>query len=102
MRAKLNSRLESMIELKFWSFKPEWTNSSLVQSWIEGWSFWLESNCIQGIRWRECGSDYFNPKKSRLIYVQNPAARLGLHQGRNLLLIPKEFALKAVILGGLP
>lgn len=102
MRAKLASGIELMIESKFWSFRPEWTYSSLVHSWIEEWNFWLDRNCIQGVKWSECGSDYFNPKKSRVIYVKNPAARLGLHQGRQTLLVPKEFALKAVILGGLP
>lgn len=93
LRAKLTSRLESMIEDKFRSMKfAEWGTRT------EDWNLWLDANGILKLR---CGYDHFNPRNSDLIYISNPAHRFAVAE-KDILAVDKEFATKALIFGFLP
>lgn len=93
MNPKLISELCSMIESKFWSLKRD--------GQVKEWNLWLDANGIMRLKWEECGYDYFNPRKSQLIHMHNPAFRVCISE-RPLLVLTKEFAEKVFFLGFLP
>lgn len=93
MSPKLICKIYSMVESKFWSLNR--------RHQIEEWNLWLDANGIKRLRWNECGYDYFNPRKSQLIHMHNPASRICISE-RPLLVLTKEFAEKVFFLGFLP
>lgn len=93
MNPKLISRLYSVVESKFWSLNRA--------NQVEEWNLWLDTNGIRRLKWNECGFDYFNPRKSPIIHMHNPASRVSISE-RPLLALTKEFAEKVFFLGFLP
>lgn len=94
---QITNRIESMIEYKF---------SSLVTfrgpSAYRDYDKWLESNGIKKAQWSEGFREYFYvvTMESR-VCIKNPMARFTEAAG-HLLLVPMDFAMKAIVLGGLP
>lgn len=86
-------RLESMMEDKFWSFKD---------SSFREYDTWLDDNGIRKIGWSEGFREHFNLEfvESR-VCIKNPMSRLHATPGQ-LLLVPTDFMIKALVLGELP
>lgn len=81
---------ESMLEAKFWSFEE-----------AREYNAWLESTEIRKVDWSEGFREYFNlTNVEGRICIKNPMAKV--YSCGPLLLVPTDFVMKALVLGGLP